>query len=122
MEVMMNMMMKVMKKVIMKVMTKVNAIYEKLGNRTNQKSDSKIEYEDESEEQEDEVSTQFLRMQKNQLIELQQQYERYVNTLPVFGFNSGKYDLNLIKSYLIPYLVNVRDIQPTVIKKSNHFV
>ena len=62
------------------IQTKVNAIYEKLGNRTNQKSDSKIEYEDESEEQEDEVSTQFLRMQKS-LIELQQQYERYVNTL-----------------------------------------
>ena len=104
------------------IQTKVNAIYEKLGNRTNRKADTKFEYEDESEEQEDEVSTQFLRMQKNQLIELQQQYERYVNTLPVFGFNSGKYDLNLIKSYLIPYLVNVRDIQPTVIKKSNHFV
>ena len=61
-------------------------------------------------------------MQKNQLLDLQQHFERYVNTLPVFGFNSGKYDLNLIKSYLLPYLIHERDIQPTVIKKANHFV
>ena len=60
--------------------------------------------------------------QKNQMVELLENYERYVNTLPVFGFNSGKYDLNLIKEYLIPYLINDRDIQPTVIKKSNQFV
>ena len=39
----------------------------------------------------------------------------------MFGFNSAKYDLNLIKSYLLPILVNERDIEPTVIKKANHF-
>ena len=33
-----------------------------------------------------------------------------------------KYDLNLIKSYLLPILVNERDIEPTVIKKTNHFI
>ena len=40
----------------------------------------------------------------------------------MFGFNCGKYDLNLIKSYLLPYLNHEHDIQPTVIKKANHFV
>ena len=44
------------------------------------------------------MSIQFLRIQKNQLIDLKQHLERYVNTLPVFGFNSGRYDLNLIKN------------------------
>ena len=39
----------------------------------------------------------------------------------MFGFNSAKYDLNLIKSYLLPILVNERDIEPTVIKKANQF-
>ena len=53
-----------------------------------------------------ELSTQLLRMQKNQLIDLQEHFERYCNTLPVFGFNSAKYDINLIKSYLLPFLVN----------------
>ena len=40
----------------------------------------------------------------------------------MFGFNSAKYDLNLIKSYLLPILINERDIEPTVIKKANQFI
>ena len=40
----------------------------------------------------------------------------------MFGFNSAKYDLNLIKSYLLPILVNERDIEPTVIKEANQFI
>ena len=61
-------------------------------------------------------------MQKNQLIELQEHLERYCNVLPVFGFNSAKYDINLIKSYLLPILYNERNMEPTVIKKANQFV
>ena len=68
------------------------------------------------------ASTQFLLTHKNRLIELQEHFERYVNTLHVFGFNSSKYDLNLIKAYLIPLLVNEKGIEPTVIKKANQFV
>ena len=74
------------------------------------------------EEEEKDLSTQFLQMQKNQLTNLQENFERYCNVLPVFGFNSAKYDINLIKSYLLPILVNDRDIEPTVIKKANQFV
>ena len=40
----------------------------------------------------------------------------------MYGFNSAKYDLKLIKSYLLPILVNERDIEPTVIKKANQFI
>ena len=55
------------------------------------------------------------------MLDLQESLERYCNVLPVFGFNSAKYDLNLIKSYLLPNLFNERDIEPTAIKKANHF-
>ena len=105
------------------IRARVNAIGENLIKRKDQNA-STFECEDERTEEDDEadMSTQFLQMQKNQLLDLQQHFERYVNTLPVFGFNSGKYDLNLIKSYLLPYLIHERDIQPTVIKKANHFV
>ena len=75
------------------------------------------------EEEEKDISTQFFRMQKNQLIDLQEHFERYCNVLPVFGFNSGKKnDINLIKSYLLPILVKERDFEPTVMKKANQFV
>ena len=73
-------------------------------------------------EEENDFSTQFLQMQKNQIIDLQEHSERYCNVLPVFGFNSAKYDFNLIKSYLLLILVNERDIELTFIRKDNQFV
>ena len=76
-------------------------------------------FEDDNEEKD--ASTQFLQMQKIQLIELQEHLERY-NVLPVFEFKSTKYDINLIKSYLLPTLTNERNMEPTVIKEANQFV
>ena len=73
--------------------------------------------EDDNEEKE--TSTQFLQMQKNQLIEPQEHLERYCNVLPVSGFNSAIYDINLIKSYLLPILINKKILETTVIKKAN---
>ena len=68
------------------------------------------------------ASTQFLQIKKNQLIDVQEFLERYCNVLPVFGFNSAKYALNLIIPYLLPILVNERDIELTVIKKVSQFI
>ena len=66
------------------------------------------------------ASTQFLQIQKNQLLDLQESLERFCNVLIACGFNSAKYDLNLIKSYLLPILVNERDIEHTL--KANQFI
>ena len=67
------------------------------------------------------ASSHFLQLQKNQLIDLPESPEPFCNVLLVFGFNGAKYDLNLIKYYLLPISVNERDIEPTVIKKANQF-
>ena len=77
-------------------------------------------FEDDNEEKDD--STQTLQMQKNQLVELQEHLERYCNVLPVFGFNRARYDINLVKSFLLPILINERNMEPIVIKKANQFV
>ena len=74
------------------------------------------------EEEEKNLSTDFLQMRKNQLIDLQEHFERYCNVLPVFGFNSAKYDIKMFMSYLLPIPVNEPDIEPTVRKKANQFV
>ena len=69
-------------------------------------------YEDdfiEDEEQTD-ASTRFLRIQKNQLIDLKICKKGYTNTVSVFAFNSGRFDINLNKSYLIPYLTNKKKL------------
>ena len=70
--------------------------------------------------EEQDLPTQFL--QRNQLIDLQDHFERYCNVLSVFGFNSANCDLNSTKSYLLPIFVNVTDNELTLIKKANQFV
>ena len=102
------------------IKNRVSSFFEKLNGRKDE-STPMLEFQY-IEEAEIDMSTQFLQIQKNQFLKLQQHFERYVSILPVFGFNSGKYDLNLIKSFLLPYFFHERDIQPTVIKKANHFV
>ena len=102
---------------------KLCAILEQLNPRRNQ-AERVSNFVDDCvvEEEEEDLSTQFLQLQKNQLIDLQELFERYCYVLPVFGFNSAKYDINLIKSYLLPILVNEQEIGPTVIKKANQYV
>ena len=67
--------------------------------------------------EEKELPTQLLKMQKNHLILMQELFERYCNTMPIFAFNSAKYDIDVIKSYLLPILVKERQIELTFIKK-----
>ena len=68
------------------------------------------------------TSTHFVQIQKKQLIDLQECSDRYCTVLPIFGFNSAKYDLKLKKSNLLPILVNERNTERTVIKKAIHFI
>ena len=103
---------------------RMSKTFQELNERCENHPTENLEYEDECIEdtEETDMSTQFLRMQKNQLISLKQNLERYVNMLPVFGFNSGSHDVNLIKSYLIPYLINDKEAEPMLIKKANDFI
>ena len=95
---------------------------EKLSQRQNRRESARFDMSQDDCDNEICASTQFLQLQKLQLIDLQKSLERYCNVLPVFDFNSAKYDLKLIKSYFLPILVNKQDIEPTVIKKANRFI
>ena len=68
------------------------------------------------------TSTQILQIQNKQLIDLQDHLERYCNVLPIFGFNSAKYDLNIRKSHLLIVLKTERNTEPTSIKKRNQLI
>ena len=100
------------------ITSKLGSILEKLTQRHNRREQADLDDCD----NETCTSTQFLQIQKKQLIHLQELLERYCNVLPIFGFNSAKYDLNLIKSNLLPILVNELNIEPSVIKKANQFI
>ena len=68
---------------------RMKQIFDQLSERGKNYSSENFEYEDECIEHSEEadMSTHFLRIQKNQLIDLKQHLERYLNTLPIFGFN-----------------------------------
>ena len=104
--------------IVTTIKIRLGSILEKLTQRHNRPEQADLNDFD----NEIRASTQLLQIQRNQLIDLQESLERYCNVLPVFGFNSAKYDLNSIKSCLLPILVNERDIEPTVIKKANQFI
>ena len=102
---------------------KLCAILEQLNQRRNRAERVSNFVEDcIMEEEEKDLSTNFLQMQKNLSIDKQEHFERYCNVLPVCGFNIANYDINLIKSYLLPMFVNKRGIERTVIKKADQFV
>ena len=101
---------------------KLGRILEKLTQRPIGRENARFDMSQDDCDNEICASTQFLQIQRTQLIDLQETLERYCNVLIVFGINSANYDLNLIKSYLLPILVNERDIEPTVIKKANQFI
>ena len=96
------------------IKVKMGSILKKLTQRHNRREQADLDDCDD----ETCTSTQFLQIRRNQLIDLLEHLERYCNVLSVFGFNSAKYDLNLIISFLSPILV----IEPTVIKKANQFI
>jgi len=54
------------------------------------------------------------------LNELAEKLHAYLNELPVLGFNFGKYDLNAVKEFLFPYLIEQYPIKFTVKRNSNH--
>ena len=48
------------------------------------------------------------------------QWDNWVNQVPVFGFNSGRYDLNMIKEYFVGDLAGISDVN--VAKKENSYM
>ena len=65
---------------------KLGSILEKLTQRHNRREQSDLDDCD----NETCTSTQFLQIQKKQLIDLQEHLERYCNVLPNLGFNGAK--------------------------------
>ena len=53
---------------------------------------------------------------------LDKQLQTWLRQLPVIGFNSGHYDLNVVKKFFIPYMLKGNDKTRFVIKRQNTFM
>ena len=103
------------------IKNKLGNVLEKLTQRHYRREHARFDMSQDDCDNEICASPQFLQIRKK-LFELQESLERYCSVLLVFFFNSAKYDLKLIKTWLLPILVNDWDIEPTVVKKANQFI
>ena len=76
-------------------------------------------------------SNQNKKLQKNKILShiykslcsLKQEFLRYISQVPVIGFNSGRYDINLIKKEIMSYITeNYQDTDIFTIKKNNSYL
>ena len=90
-------------------------------NATSEGAEEEEEEAEEGEGEEETVSPQ----QNNPYSTLTDQLLVWINQMPVIGFNSGRYDLNTIKQFMVPYLL-LGDGKETascfVIKRRNTFM
>ena len=83
-----------------------------------------LEFQDEcieEEEEEQDVSTVF-RNTKYSIDRIAGSLGNILHCSSNLSLQQRKCDIKLLKSYLLPLLVNERDIEPIVIKKANRFV
>ena len=65
------------------------------------------------------AKTHFL----TRIVDLRRDFETYLSQIPVIGFNSGKYDINLIKEEIMLYIAsNYPDKDIRTIKKENSYL
>ena len=84
---------------------------------THRSSDN--ESEPDGEEYQD-LEIQGLRLKLNMLSNLRKDFEDYYTTIPVFGLNSSRCDLNLIKEYLLHHLLIEKNVVfPNVFRMGN---
>ena len=53
---------------------------------------------------------------------LEEKLNAYIDELPVLAFNSGKYDINIAKRFLLPYLIKHHPIKFSVKENNNHML
>ena len=79
------------------------------------------EEEDSSEDERDDIDQEVQKKKSHPLVKIYGEMETYMCQVPVIGFNSAKYDLNLIKRYIAKYLNLHEDSGAFVIKKNNAY-
>ena len=53
---------------------------------------------------------------------LEEKLNAYIDELPVLGFNLGKYDINIAKRFLLPYLIKHHSVKFSMKKNNNHML
>ena len=69
---------------------------------------------------ESDESDKSIKAEAHLLKKVRNLWKTWVNQVPVFGFNSGRYDINMIKEYFVKKLAGISDVN--VAKKENSYM
>ena len=94
----------------------------KLFEEENEKLSEIILYWEHQNEVNDETSTNCNKTMLSQLKTIQNKFEKYCSEIPVLGFNSARYDINLVKAKILKYLQVQKDKENFIIKKNNSYI
>ena len=96
--------------------------YNELDELLKMKLQLEMEDEDGDEEMANEETRDESKMKKSHpLHAVKLKYDKWIKQIPVIGFNSAKYDINIIKTHLVKALRRMDPIE-FVVKKSNAFM
>ena len=84
--------------------------------------DDAADDDNDNDDDDDNPAIKHLKRQKVLLSQLRDDLADYCDTFVVFGFNSSRYDLNLIKEFLLEHLILTHQTAPKTIKKNNQFI
>ena len=88
---------------------------------TDKKRFEEEEAGDSSDDKLDDGDPESPKMKSHPLMKIYGEMETYMSQVPVIGFNSAKYDLNLVKRYIAKHLNLDEDSGTFVIKKNNDY-
>ena len=81
------------------------------------------EVEGENETEQLDSRTKHKKTMYKKVLALQSRFQKYCECVPVLGFNSSKYDLNLVKAKLCKHLrLAEAESQPFTVKKNNSYL
>ncbi|XP_069109836.1 LOW QUALITY PROTEIN: uncharacterized protein [Argopecten irradians] len=79
-----------------------------------------VDSDDDDDDNDDDIPTD--RYRDRQMKRLRRRLQQYIDQIPVIGFNSARYDLNLIKTRLVKQLNMAEDKNSFVVKKCNQYM
>ena len=85
--------------------------------------DSNFESDESHDEDHDSQNSKLASHFYKTIENIKEEFDRYINQLPVIGFNSGKYDINLIKKEIMTYIsTHNSDSDIFTIKRDNTYL
>ena len=88
-----------------------------------QEEEVEEEEDDEAESTESRQVNKGVRLDKSPLVQLREDVGKWLEQLPILAFNGCRYDLNVVKEFLLPRLVRLHDAENvSILKRSNSYM